>query len=286
MRSGFLLLVFLWIALRLNAQVVSGRVVDATGGKPLEYVSIGVVNTTSGTITNEQGKFTFAVKGLSTDAEVRFSMIGFKSRTFTIEELAGKDNLIRLTGEPIQLKEVVIKPSGKFRKVGTTSYTFHGGLAGWGGNDFGKGYEIGSRIDLGKLPVKIKSLHIRISKQSFDSSLFRIHIRDLKDNMPDHELLNKNIIISLIKESGWEDIDLGKYNLVYSGEIAFSLEWVKVRGLNKNKMMKMNGNKNYSAIVLFTNKKNQGCSYTRWGTEAKWNRIDTESPSFYLTIEE
>ena len=104
--------------------------------------------------------------------------------------------------------------------------------------------------------------------------------------MPDHELLNKNIIISLTKESGWEDIDLGKYNLVYSGEIALTLEWVKVKGLNKNKMMKMNGSKIYSANVLLTIKKNEGCSYTRWGTEAKWNFDGKESPSFYVIIEE
>ena len=286
MRSGFILLICLLTSTLLQAQVISGKVCDAGSGNPLEYVSIGVINTTAGTITNELGKFSFETKGLSPDATVRFSMIGFKSQAFPIRELTGKENIIRLIGEPVMLKEVVIKPSGRFRKIGTTSYTFHGGLAGWGGTDFGKGHEIGTKIDLGKLPVIIKSLHIRLSKQSFDSSLFRLHIRDLKDNMPDHELLNKNIIISLTKESGWEDIDLGKYNLVYSGEIALTLEWVKVKGLNKNKMMKMNGSKIYSANVLLTIKKNEGCSYTRWGTEAKWNFDGKESPSFYVIIEE
>ena len=286
MKPCFFNIALLLFSIHLQAQVVSGKVCDASVGSPLEYVSIGVINTTAGTITDEQGKFSFEIKGVPPDASVRFSMIGFKPQTFHISELTGKENIIRLTGEPLQLKEVVIKQSGRFRKLGTTSYSFHGGLAGWGGTDFGKGHEIGTKIDLGKLPVIIKSIHIHLSKQSFDTSLFRIHIRDLKDNMPDHELLNKNIIICLTKESGWEDIDLGKYNLVYSGEIALTLEWVKVRGLNKNKMVKMNGSKNYSAVVLFTIKKNQGCSYTRWGTEAKWNHDDNESPGFYLTIEE
>jgi len=50
--------------------------------------------------------------------------------------------------------------------------------------------------------------------------------------------------------------------------------------------VKMNGSKNSSAVVLFTIKKDQGCSYTRWGTEAKWNCDANESPGFYLTIEE
>ena len=286
MRSGLLLLAFLWFTSPLQAQVISGKVCDAASGKPLEYVSIGVINTTAGTITDEQGKFSFTVKGLPMDGVVRFSMIGFKSLTFTIGALINKENNIKLAEEPVLLKEVVIKPSGRFRKVGTTGYTFHGGLAGWGGTDFGKGFEIGSKIDLGNLPVKVKSLHIRISKQSFDSSMFRIHIRDLENNLPHQELLSRNIIICLTKESGWEEIDLSKYNLVFKGEIALSLEWVKVKGLNKDKMIKMNGYKNSSAVVLFTEKKKQGCSYSRWGTEAKWSRFETESPSFYLTIEE
>jgi hypothetical protein len=282
--SGFVL--FSLLVLQLHSQVITGKIYDASSGAPLEYVSIGIIETSVGTITDEKGNFNIEVKGLSTNARVRFSMIGFKSQTFTIEQLSLKENIIKLENEAVQLKEVIIKPSGKFRKVGATNYTWHGGWCGWGGIDFGKGYEIGIKINLGILPVRLKSLHIHIDKQSFDSSLFRIHIRNIMDNLPLDELLNKNILISITKESGWIDIDLSKYNLVFKGDIALSLEWIKIIGVNKDKLMKMNGSKQYSAIVLFNIKRKLGCTYTRWGSEAKWTRTDNESPSFYLTIEE
>ena len=273
------------LAVQIHGQTITGKIFNASGGTPLEYVSIGVVNTTAGTITNEEGVFKLEVKGHQPQETVRFSMIGFKSQTFTIGELSNRENIIRLIDEPYLLKEVVVRPSGIFRDVGVNSYTWHGGLCGWGGTDFGKGHEIGTKLDLGTIPVALKRLHIRIANQSFDSSLFRLHIRDISGDLPDHELLTKNIFICITKESGWFDTDLGKYNLVFKGEIALSLEWIKVIGLNKEKLMKMNGSKVYSPTVLFTIKRNQGCIYTKWGIESKWNRSDNESPSIYLTIE-
>lgn len=277
---------FSLIVLQSFSQVITGKIVDASSGKPLEYVSVGVINTNAGTITNEQGRFKLDVKGLSANEIVRISMIGFRSLTSTIGELSNKENMLNLESEPVQLKEVIIKPSGKFRKAGTSNYTWHGGCCGWGGTDFGKGNEIGLQIELGALPVKIKTLHIHLDKQSFDSSIFRLHVRNIADKLPLNELLNQNILISVTKESGWVDIDLGKYNLVFNGTIALSLEWIKIKGVKEGKLVKMNGSKQPMAVVLFSIKKNQGCTYTRWGSEAKWHRTENESPGFYFIVEE
>jgi len=279
----FLLLIF---ASQLHCQIITGKVLDASNGLPLEYVSIGIVETSFGTLTNEKGVFSLEVKGQSSKAQVRFSIIGFKSQTFTIAELTGETNIIKLKNEPIQLAEVIIKPTGKEKKVGTTNYTLFGGYCGWLGTDFGKGYEIGTQIVLGTLPVKLKSLHIHVNNQSFDSSLFRLHIRDIVDNLPINELLTANIFISIAKKSGWVDIDLSKYHLIFNGVVALSLEWIKVSGIHKEKPMKKSGSKQDLASVRFSIKTKKGCSFSKWGSEAKWSRLDSESPSFYLTVQE
>jgi len=119
-----------------------------------------------------------------------------------------------------------------------------------------KGYEIGIKIDLGEKPVKIKVLHVMLHRQAFDTSIFRLHIRALKDTLILDELLTENIIITITNESGWTNIDLEQYNLIMSGEIGLTLEWLKVQGINADREMKINDGMQ-KAYILFKNKKNQ-----------------------------
>lgn len=285
MKSLSLLLLFIIFAIRLQGQNISGKVVDFSSSEPLIYVSIGVLETIKGTITDEKGNFNLDITGQPNKSAVRFSMIGYKSQTFTIEELFKAKNIIKLKNEPIQLAPITIKPSGKIKEIGTTGYS-KGIVCGWGGTYFGKGQEIGLKIELGALPVRIKSLHFRLDKQSFDSSLFRLHIREIVENMPLKELLDQNIFIPVTKESGWIDIDLSKYNFVFSGDIALSLEWIKVVGIHQDRLVKVRESEQASPGVLFNAKKRKGRIYSRWGSEAKWVSSDSQSPSFYLTVQE
>jgi len=281
--STFIL--FFFLTLQLRAQLISGKVVDSLSGKPLEYVNLGVINTPLGITTNERGEFSLDIKGQSPKAIVRVSMIGYKPQTFSIDEFTNKENLLKLINEPIQLGEVIVKPFlGTLKKVGTTSSTFHGALCGWGGTQKGKGNEIGTKIELGTLPVALRGLNICLHKQSFESSLFRLHIRSIANDLPNEELLTENILIPITKSSGWIDIDLSKYNLVFGGDIALTLEWVDVNTTNKTKLIDVHGQKEY--CVLFKMKQKQGCIFTRWGSEAKWTNRGTGSPSFYLTVQQ
>lgn len=275
----------LFLNLQSYGQTITGKVVSASNNEPLIYASIGVIETSFGTITNEEGYFNLEIKGIPVNSQVRFSMVGFKSKTFTIEDLSKKDNILQLESETYKLTEVIVNPAGKTRKVGTTSFTFRGGVCGWGGTQTGKGWEVGTKIELGDLPGRLKSLHIRVNNQSYDSTLFRLHIRNIVEDLPLDELLNNNILISLTKETGWIETDLSKYNLVFEGDIAISLEWIKIVGMDSNKFITVNGEKQLTAGVTFDKKRNQGCLYTKWGTEAKWVRHDNGSPSIYLIVQ-
>lgn len=123
-----------------------------------------------------------------------------------------------------------------------------------------------------------------VQRQAFDTSLFRLHIRSIEDTLVLNELLTENIVIALTNESGWANIDLEQYNLIMSGEIGLTLEWLKVQGINEDREMKIN-DRMQKAYILFKNKKNQTGLY-RWGTEAKWIINKEKSPSIYLTIME
>lgn len=268
------------------SQNITGKVINTKSGDPIEFVSIGIIDKPIGTITNEKGEFNLDINESSIEKKVRFSIIGFKAQIFTVVELINNENIIKLEEEPIQLSDVIIRPNGRIRKVGTTNFTLIGEVCGWGGTQFGKGHEIGTKMELGLLPVKLVSLHLRLYKQSFDSTLLRLHIRSVLDSLPDGELLSENIIISVTQESGWLDVDLSHYNIVLSGEIILSLEWVKVYGVNEDRLMRMNNSEQYTANMLFKVKRKSGSMFTRWGSEAKWRRLDNRSPSFYLTVQE
>jgi len=281
MKQIFTLFLF-FLTLQLQAQIITGKVIDSSSEKPLEYVNLGVIDTPLGITTNEKGEFSLDIKSQSLKAIVRISMIGYKPQTFPIEALTNKDNIIRLVNVPIQLGEVIAKPfSGKQKIIGTTDIK-HGGKGGWGGTQRGTGHEIGTKLELGSSPVFIKSFHIYLTNHSFECSVFRLHIRSIANNLPTEELLTENILIQLTKKSGWVDIDLKKYNLVFSGDVTLSLEWVNVIGLKR--LTKVNGV--MGANVNFRMNDKQGSTYLRWGTEAKWTYLDGMSPCYYLTVQE
>ena len=128
------ILLFLMFAVQSHGQVITGKVVDSSNGDPMEYVSIGVVGTSFGTITNGKGEFQLEVKGQPSKAIVRISMIGFKAQQFSLGDISDKEHIIKLVNEPIGLPEVIVRPfSGKLKKAGTMDFTKPGQVCGWSG---------------------------------------------------------------------------------------------------------------------------------------------------------
>lgn len=265
----------------INGQVIKGQIIDSSTNKPLEYVSIGVINTVLGTISNDKGYFEFDSKEQDLSSTVRISMIGYKPQTYSIEQLQQNDLTIKMIETIYEINEVIISPT-KEKIVGAKGFNRFQGWSGWGGMHVRKGYEIGIKIDLGDKPVRVKKMHVMLHRQAFDTIMFRLHIRAIKDTLVLDELLTENIILSITRESGWVEIDLAPYNIILNGEIGLSLEWLKIQGVNEDREMKIN-NRIYQAYILFKNKKNHSGLY-RWGTESKWIVQKDRSPSMYLTV--
>ena len=282
MRIISTIILILLIQIKVSGQVIAGRITDSKTNEPLEYVSIGIINTNFGTISDSNGYFKLDAK-VEESSIVRISMIGYESQKFTVKELRNNKNEIKLIETTIELTEIIIKPT-KERKVGATSYNRSSGWSGWGGLRTRRGFEIGIILDLGNEPVKVKNLNILLKRQSFDKTLFRLHIRAINDTLVSEELLTENIIFSITKESGWAEIDLESYNIILSGKVGVTLEWLDVIGNNPDRAIKIN-KRMTDAYILFRNKKNQIGLY-RWGVESKWIINKKNSPSMYLTIRE
>ena len=129
-RQGLLL----WLMATAGAAVaqnvsVSGTVSDA-GGMPLPGVAVMVPGTTTGTVTDYDGKYNISV---DRNGRLLFSFIGFESDT---ADVAGRTVIdVRLYEEMQNLSDVVVVGYGTQRKKDLTgsitsvsSDDFNGGL--------------------------------------------------------------------------------------------------------------------------------------------------------------
>jgi TonB-linked SusC/RagA family outer membrane protein len=84
---------------------VTGRVVSATGGAPLENVQVVIAGTTRGTTTDAQGNFSLSVP--SGTARLRASRIGFATREVTVA--AGQSTVtVQLSEDVLNLEGLVV----------------------------------------------------------------------------------------------------------------------------------------------------------------------------------
>jgi TonB-linked SusC/RagA family outer membrane protein len=93
-------------------QIVVKGIVKDTKGEALIGVSISVLGSTTGTVTDIDGQFSIAVPSEKT--ELRFSYLGFQSQTIRIG--AQKNITLTLSEDINQIEEVVVVGYGKQKK--------------------------------------------------------------------------------------------------------------------------------------------------------------------------
>ncbi|MDA3866849.1 MAG: carboxypeptidase-like regulatory domain-containing protein [Salinivirgaceae bacterium] len=110
----FVLLLFLFVSGQLlnaqNTNKLEGIIYNSSDSTYLAYVNIFIRSNTSGTISNEQGAFSFFFKSDNTSDTVVFSAIGYETQKYCISGLNNKELTIYLQPAIIPLEEVVITP--------------------------------------------------------------------------------------------------------------------------------------------------------------------------------
>ncbi len=284
MRFKLFFILFFTILI-IKAQIIRGKIIDSVFNKPIVYVNISLINTHLGTITDEEGYFELEIPEKQKSGFLRIGAIGYEEKIIKITDFTNNPETIRLNPKPIQLEEVVLDtPARNKRKVGTLKKDKKN-ICGWGGNQFGKGHEIGLQIDLGEEFVNVTSIHLYLYKLSFKTSLFRLHIRDLDQNgMPGKELLKENILLNFDKKSGWLNFDLKPYHIFLKGKVAVSIEWLKASQPQEKKFTAVNGKK-YLPNILLAAKNNKGIFYIRKGIELPWKKIVNKTPVINLSVQ-
>ncbi|WP_051718332.1 TonB-dependent receptor [Hymenobacter sp. IS2118] len=115
MFSKYLLILLLLLPLALQAQTLTGQVLDAAG-RPVPFASVAVPALNQGTTADESGRF--ALSGLPAGAQkLQVSAVGYASATPGITLPTDKVFTIRLTAEGRTLGEVVVTGVGRATEI-------------------------------------------------------------------------------------------------------------------------------------------------------------------------
>jgi hypothetical protein len=93
-----------------NYHLIKGLVIDGRTRKPLPYSNIFLINKSTGTISNTNGRFELKITPADFKDTLGVSYIGYKFLKLPIEVMDTNLLIIRLSTEKVQIKEIIVKP--------------------------------------------------------------------------------------------------------------------------------------------------------------------------------
>ena len=93
----------------IDRSLLKGRVVDSRSGKPLPYATLALYGTSLGSISNQEGEFSFKIPTKLSDPMLIVSYMGYKNLLLPVGYPLDESQLIKLEKEMIPLQEVIIR---------------------------------------------------------------------------------------------------------------------------------------------------------------------------------
>ena len=213
----------------------------------LPYVSVGIVDEESGTVTNEQGKFILQLKPENKQGIIRFSCIGHETMELKVTEAISrfskqKTLAIILKVKQKEIKEVKVDArrwitSVKGGKVGPEA-SFHQAFMRTPGRlEEHLGREVALLIHNRRKQAFLKKLNFCINANRYSDVKFRVNIYSVDNGRPHENILKENIYLEVPdKKTGWIEVDLEPYNIYLEDDFVVSLEWIDCYPKPKNVM--------------------------------------------------
>jgi len=240
-------------------QTRSGQVLSSETKSGIAYVNVGIIGKNIGTVTNEYGNFTITLDKINNTDSLRFSMIGYESKSFLVSQF--KEDSIKdvyLVPRSYYLTEVKVF-SHRTHEIRLGTPVLSDALkSGFESNDLGS--EMGIKVNARK-QVVLKEININVATCTFDSVVYRINIYQVVNKTEYKNILIEPIYISFSKDKIDKVITLNlrKYSILIEGEVLISLELFKDLGEGR---------------LLFHTQYFTGITYHRKTSQGKW----TEAP--------
>ncbi|MFN8155741.1 MAG: carboxypeptidase-like regulatory domain-containing protein, partial [Bacteroidia bacterium] len=160
MKRFYLIPLLLLVFAGSSAQTLRGRISDQSDGKPLEFVNVGVLHRGTGSVTDQDGVFSFRVDSVLDTDTLRVSMLGYTTVNMTVSEfrsrLREEMGGVALSKSFQEMRTATIHSRElKERKLGNKN---DGAVqAGFSSNDLG--CELVTRIDIKNDPTFIEKFN-------------------------------------------------------------------------------------------------------------------------------
>jgi hypothetical protein len=219
----------------LLGQLQTGTVFSSKTNSGIAFVNIGIIGRDFGTVSDQSGKFTITLENIYDNDSLRFSMIGYESRSVLVRQF--KENPVKdvyLTPKTYYLQEVkVVYRRPRKIILGTPVYTDHP-WAGFPQNDLGS--EMGVKVNIRK-PVKLIDLNLNVAVCTYDSVTYRLNIYQSDGQKGYKNILTEPIYISFSKDKikNVLTFDLRKYSIIIEENALIALELYK--GLGKGELL-------------------------------------------------
>lgn len=89
--------------------ILEGILLDKDTHQPIEAGTVGVMNTSIGSVTNTNGEFRLILPDSLSNSEIVFSHLGHEQQTMPSEILAGNKSMIALEAKVFPIQEVVVR---------------------------------------------------------------------------------------------------------------------------------------------------------------------------------
>ncbi len=260
MRLYFILALCFLAHIIFSQVICKGVLTDGETASPVEFANIGIIGKGIGTVSNENGQYSFTVPDSLSGALVKISMLGYKAKNFSVKNLQAL-SMVRLARSSTQLNEVSVsakkikvKVLGNKTKTKTVS-------AGFRNNSLGA--EIGIKLSVKHPQTHIRKVMININANTLDAlPVFRFNVYKVDDKgLPGENMLSQNIIIVPVEKTGYIEFDLTPYTIFVDQDVFISIEWIKDLGDAKG--------------LYFSTKLVGNSTYYRQVSQDKWQKINS-----------
>lgn len=278
MKNTILIIICTLVSISIFSQqdnYVAGEIFS-NNEKPLDYVNVGIIGTTFGTVSDVNGKFElYFNENVKSNDTVRFSSIGYSNQEFTVAELKSKKDLkIKMETRSTQLQEIVVLPDFlktkmKGSKRTKTKMNVFYSISKKPNQNLGA--EIGRKFKI-KKTTQLKKLRFFIAKNNFDTVRFRINVYHLKKRKPGENILSQNVIHEVVGgKTGWIEVDLTPYQIISKKSVVVGVEWIYHS--QKGRYLTL-------PIAMFA----KGPHFYKYGSQSKWKRFGTMSSAMELEV--
>lgn len=241
MKCIYLSVTFFLPLLCWSQSILKGRIVDAETQQGLQYVNIGILGKSIGTVSNANGDFQLEIKEALYKETLRISSIGYETLNGTVGNYVielKRNPTLSLKTKLSTLEEVVLTHKPKKRKrIGNKNVS---SFVTYSQPSLQLGNETGVIINVRKKTSYIESFNAVFFANTYGNVKFRINFYNLKDGMPHELILKENIIFETDIKSGLLEVDLKPYDLVIDEDLFVSLELIETLE-NKKGVLTFNG---------------------------------------------